>query len=57
MVVNMLQNWNHIYYSLHRIIKCVGFKLIHCAINLDIALSFRVFSEFDYVFLLNVLLV
>ena len=45
------------YFSLHIVIKCVGFKPIHCAINLDVALSFRVFSEFYFLFLSNVLLV
>ena len=39
------------YSSHHRIIKCVGFKSIHCAIKLDVALSTTVFSEFDYMFL------
>ena len=45
------------YYSHHIIIKCVVFKSIHCAINLDDASSSTVFSKFDYVFLLNILLV
>ena len=45
------------YSSHYSIIKCVGFKPIHCATNLDIASSSKVFNEFDYVFLLNVLLV
>ena len=57
MVVNMLQNLSHMYSSHHRIINYVGLKLIHYAINLDVALSSRVFSEFDYVFLSNALLV
>ena len=39
------------YSSHHRIIKCVGFKPIHCSINLDVASFSRVFSEFDYIFL------
>ena len=56
MVVSMLHNLSHMYYSLHRIIKCVGFKPIHCAINLDDASSSRVFSKFDS-FLLDILLV
>ena len=50
-VVSMLQNWSHMYYSHHIIIKCVGFKPIYYAINLDVAPSSRVFSEFDYMFL------
>ena len=45
------------YYNHHRIIKCIGFKPIHCAINLDVISSSRVFNEFDYVFLSNELLV
>ena len=45
------------YSSYHKIIKCVSFKLIHCVIHLDLALSFRVYSKFDFVFLSNVLLV
>ena len=36
MCVNILQNWSHIYYNHHRIIKCVGFKPIYCVINLDV---------------------
>ena len=32
-------------------IKCVGFELIHYAINLDVVLSFMVFNGFDYIFL------
>ena len=45
------------YFSHHRIIKYVGFEPIYCAINLDDTPSFRVFNEFDFVFLSNVLLV
>ena len=44
-------------YSHHRIIKCVGFKPIHCTINLDVVSSFRVFSEFDSLFISDVLLI
>ena len=57
MVVGMLQNWNHRYSSHYRIIKYVGFRPIIYAINPDVALSSKVFSEFDSVFLSNVLLV
>ena len=57
MVVGMLQNWNHRYPTHYRIIKYVGFEPIIYAINLDIASSFKVFSEFDSIFLSNVLLV
>ena len=45
------------YFSRHIIIKCVGFKSIHCFINLDTASSSKVFSEFDFIFITNVLLV
>ena len=45
------------YFSHYSIIKCVVFEPIHYAINLDIVTSFMVFSELDYVFLSNVLLV
>ena len=52
----MLQNWNLIYYSHHRIFKCIGFVSGHCvcAINLDVMSSFSVFNEFDYVFLIGI---
>ena len=36
-----------VYSSHYRIIKCVGFKPIHFAINLDITSSFKNFSEFE----------
>ena len=45
------------YYSHHRIIKCVDFELTHCTINLEVVSSSRVFSEFNYVFLSNILLI
>ena len=51
MIANMLQNWSHMYSIHHKIIKCVGFKSIHCAINLNVLSSSKVFNEFDYVFL------
>ena len=58
MVINMLQNWSHRYSNhnsnikyLGSIIKYIGFKLIHYAINLDVVSSFMVFSEFDSIFL------
>ena len=57
MVVNMVQNWSHTYYSHYKVIKCIGFEPIHHVINLGVALSFKVFCKFDYVFLLKVLLV
>ena len=43
------------YYNHHRIIKYVGFKSIHYAINLDVILSSRVFNKFDYIFISNIL--
>ena len=57
MIFSILLNWIHMYFSHYRIIKYVGFKLIYCAIDLDVVSSFRVFSELDYLFILNVLLV
>ena len=45
------------YFSHHRIIKYVGFKPIHCTINLDDTSSSRVFSKFNSLFLSDVLLV
>ena len=56
-VINLLQNWNHMYYNHCSTIKCVGFKPIHYTINVDIVSSSIVFSKFDSVFLSNVLLV
>ena len=46
-------------YSYHRIFKCIGFMLSYYinAINLDVTSSFSVFSEFDYVFQSNALLI
>ena len=37
------------YYIHYRIIKCVSFKSIHNAINMNVASYFRVFGEFYYV--------
>ena len=46
-------------YSHHIIFKCIGFMPSHyvSVINLDVASSFSIFSEFDFVSQLNVLLV
>ena len=41
----------HMYFSHHKIIKYVGFKSIHCAINLNVTSSLRVFSKFDFLFI------
>ena len=57
MIVNMLQNRNHKYYSHYKIIKYLGFELIIYVINLDIASFSKVFNEFNFMFLLNILLV
>ena len=57
MIVNMLHNLSHMYFSHYNIIKCIGLELIHYAINLNFASFSKVFKEFDYVFLLNILLV
>ena len=45
MVVNMLYNLSDIYSSHHRIVKYVGFKPIHYAINLNVTSSSKVFRE------------
>ena len=31
-------------------IKLIDFEFIHCAINLDVVLFFKVFNDFDYMF-------
>ena len=43
--------------SHHKIIKCVSFELIHYTINMDITSFCKVFSEFYFLFLYNVLLI
>ena len=45
------------YYSHYKIIKYVGIEPIIYAINMDVVSFFKVFSECDSMFLLNVLLV
>ena len=45
------------YYGHYKIIKCICFNPIHCAMKLNIVLYFIVFSGFDYVFLSNVFIV
>ena len=54
----MLQNWNLLNSSHHRIFKCIGFLPSHyiSAINLDVVSSFSIVSEFDYVSQSSVLL-
>ena len=58
MVVGMLQNLSHRYFSYYSIIKFVSFELIYYAINLGVISSSMIFNEFVYVFLyINILLV
>ena len=52
MVVNMLQNRNHRYFNNYSIIKFIRFESIYYAINLSDVLSFIVFNNLLYVFLL-----
>ena len=57
-VVNILHNWSHMYYS-HKcnikyvklIIKYIGFKTFYYAINFYDISSFIVFSNFDNIFI------
>ena len=63
-VVNMLQNLNHKYFSNNRnikyvgsTIKCIGFELIHHAINLNVIPFSMVFRDFNFMLFINVLLV
>ena len=55
--VSMLQILNLRYFKHCWIIKCVGLKPILFTINMDAASSSKVFSMFDFVFLLVVLLI
>ena len=45
------------YFSHYRITKYICFEPIHYVISMNVALFSKVFNEFDYVFLSNVLLV
>ena len=45
------------FFSHYSTIKYVDFESIHYIINMDDVSSFMVFSEFDHIFLSNVLLV
>ena len=56
-MVCILQNRIHMYSRYHGIIKCVDFKPIYYAINLDVMSSSKIFSEFDYLFISDILLV
>ena len=51
MVVNILQNLSHKYFSYYSIIKYISFESIYYVFNLNAILFFMIFSEFDYVFL------
>ena len=55
----MLQNWNLINYSYQRIFKCTVFIQSHyvSVINWDVVSSFSVFSQFDSISQLEVLLI
>ena len=57
MIVNILQNYSHIYYSHNNNIKCVSltikcmdFELIHYNINMNIVSFFYIFNDFDCIF-------
>ena len=59
MVINMLQNRNHKYYSHNNnikyenlTIKFLSFELIYYVINLDVVSFFMIFNNFDYKFVL-----
>ena len=54
-VVKMLLNWNNMYYSHYRIIKCIGFKPIHYVTKLDVMSLSKGLNEFNYVFLSKIL--
>ena len=64
MVINTLQNWSNEYCSQNSnikcvcsTIKCVGIEHIHFAINLNDVSSSVIFSTFDYMVSIDVLLV
>ena len=59
MVVNMIQNLSHKYFSHNSNIKCVEstinyvyFHPIHYTINMDVISSFMIIRDLDYMFLL-----
>ena len=58
MVVNILHNWSHIYFSYNSDIKCVGSTIkciilepIYYTINLNVVSSSMIFNDFDFMFL------
>ena len=48
---------NYRYFSYYKIIEYIGFESIIYVINLDVASSSKILSEFDYIFLSNILIV
>ena len=48
---------NYRYFSYYKIIEYIGFESIIYIVNLDIASSSKILSEFDYIFLSNILIV
>ena len=48
MIVSMLHNWSHKYFSHHCIIKFVCFESIYYVINLGVVSSPMIFSEFVF---------
>ena len=58
MIINMLQNLNNRYSShnnnikyISLTIKCMDFKPIHNAINMDVVSSFIIFDDFNSMYL------
>ena len=51
MVVNILQNLSHRYFSHYSITKFVGFEPIYYIINLDVISSFMIFIDLLFMFL------
>ena len=56
-VINMLQNYSHIYFNHNSIIKIVSFKSIYYIINLDTVSFSMIFNNLVYVFFINVSLI
>ena len=58
MVVNILHNWSHIYFSYNSdikyvgsTIKCIILEPIYYTINLNVVSSSMIFNDFDFMFL------
>ena len=45
------------HYNYQKIIEYINFKTIHYTINLNIISSFKVFNQFNDIFLSNILLI